>query len=91
MRLAHTRSLVSSALSGDLDDVPYALDPVFNVSVPERAPGVPSEILRPRDTWSDTAAFDTQAAALAGMFNENFARFATGAPSEVSMAGPRAG
>ena len=58
-------------------------------SVPTSVPGVPAEILRPRDTWSDAAAYDAKARELAGMFAENFDDYADGVSAEVRAAGPR--
>ncbi|HGY10090.1 MAG TPA: phosphoenolpyruvate carboxykinase (ATP) [Oceanithermus profundus] len=89
MALEHTRALLSAALEGKLDDVPYIEDPVFGFQVPTEAPGVPGELLVPRQTWADPAAYDEAARNLARMFQENFARFADGAGEEVRAAGPR--
>ncbi len=89
MNINHTRSMVRAALSGALDDVPYETDPVFGLAVPTSCPDVPSEVLRPRNTWADPAAYDREAAALALMFAENFAAYADGVPDSVREAGPR--
>jgi phosphoenolpyruvate carboxykinase (ATP) len=88
MRIDHTRVMVRAALKGELNDVPYETDPVFGVSVPTSVPGVPSEVLRPRNTWSDPAAYDTKARELAAMFAENFEDYADGLPESVRAAGP---
>ena len=88
MPIAHTRALITAVLSGDLDDVPTAADPVFKFDVPLACPGVPPEVLAPRRTWADPAAYDAQAHRLAGMFAENFERFAGDVPAEVAAAGP---
>jgi phosphoenolpyruvate carboxykinase (ATP) len=71
MRLAHTRALLAAALNGALKTVSYATDPIFGVSVPTSCPEVPSEVLLPRNAWSDKAAYDATAAKLAGLFREN--------------------
>jgi phosphoenolpyruvate carboxykinase (ATP) len=89
IRLPHTRALIDAALSGALDDVPMRPDPVFGVEVPTAVDGVPSELLEPRATWSDTAAFDAQADKLAAMFHENFRRFEDTVSEDVRVAGPR--
>jgi phosphoenolpyruvate carboxykinase (ATP) len=89
MRLAYTRAIVNAALNGDLDGAEFAPDPVFGVDVPTAVPGVPSEVLRPRDTWSDPEAYDAAAAKLTGMFKTNFDRFADQVSAEVRAAGPR--
>jgi phosphoenolpyruvate carboxykinase (ATP) len=90
MRIDHTRVMVRAALSGALADVPYELDPIFGVEVPTVVPGVPSEVLRPRDTWADPSAYDAKARELARMFAANFEAYHDGVPEEVRAAGPRA-
>jgi phosphoenolpyruvate carboxykinase (ATP) len=87
--LEHTRALVDALLSGALDEASYRSDENFGVAVPRSAPGVPDDLLDPRRTWSDGDAYDAQAAKLAGMFVENFERFVSTVPREVSEAGPR--
>ncbi len=91
MPIAHTRALIAAALGGELDDVEYESDPVFNVEVPVTCPGVPAEVLRPRQTWADPADYDAQAGKLAAMFTRNFEAFAGTTTPEVMAAGPRAG
>jgi len=88
MRLAYTRAMVHAALSGRLADVPTQPDPVFGLHIPEQVPGVPSEVLMPRSTWSDPAAYDEQAQKLAAMFRENFKKFEAEVSEEVRRAGP---
>ena len=51
-------------------------------------PGVPDEVLVPRDTWADQAAFDATARRLAAMFHLNFRAYADGVPEAVREAGP---
>jgi phosphoenolpyruvate carboxykinase (ATP) len=88
MELSHTRAMISAALSGELDAVPYRTDAVFRLEVPATVPGVPDAVLDPRGTWSDGRAYDEQARKLAEMFRENFTRFADGVTPEVRQAGP---
>jgi phosphoenolpyruvate carboxykinase (ATP) len=72
--IKHTRALLDAALRGDLDEgkVAFETHPVFNLRMPKSCPGVPAEILDPRNTWKDKAAYDKQAEKLRGMFRENF-------------------
>jgi len=86
MPISATRTLLRAALSGELDDAAYRLDPVFGFEVPLDVPGVDPELLDPRSTWRDAEAYDQRAAKLAGMFRENFEQF--DAP-EIAAAGPR--
>lgn len=89
MSIAYTRAMVSAALNGSLAKVETRPDPTFGIGVPVRCPGVPDEVLSPRNTWSDKDAYDAAAANLAKRFQENFARFADQVPAEVRDAGPR--
>ncbi len=67
-----TRKMVNAALSGDLNDVEYAYDPLFHVDIPKTCPGVPSDILFPKNTWADKDAYDKQAKKLAEQFSAAF-------------------
>ena len=68
LAIGHTRALVHAALDGSLSQAPMITEPLFGLAVPTQCPGVPAEILTPRNTWKDKAAYDTQAKKLAGMF-----------------------
>ncbi|WP_236690005.1 phosphoenolpyruvate carboxykinase (ATP) [Thermanaerothrix daxensis] len=70
--LPYTRAMVHAVLSHGLDSVPYHQDPIFGLWVPETCPGVPRELLQPRQTWSDPQAYDQQARTLAEQFRANF-------------------
>jgi phosphoenolpyruvate carboxykinase (ATP) len=91
MKLAFTRAMVRGILDGSLARIPAGPDPVFGVMVPESCPDVPAQILQPRNTWADQAAYDAQAAKLAGMFAANFKQFEASVAPEVREAGPRVG
>lgn len=87
MKLAYTRAMVRAALAGRLDGVETARDPVFGLAVPKNVPDVPAEILAPRGTWSDGAAYDVQAKKLAEMFRKNFEKFGD-VDARIRDAGP---
>src|SRR5271165_2078300 len=86
MSLKHTRTLVDTALDGLLDDVEFVTEPAFGLHIPVSCPGVPTEILTPRNVWADQAAYDRQAADLASRFEANFKQF--DATDAVRAAGP---
>jgi len=83
-----TRGMVRAALAGALDRVPTIREPVFGLEVPAQLPEVPAEVLRPRDTWVDPAAYDAAAARVAEAFRRNFEPFASLVPPAVRDAGP---
>ncbi|HUG29775.1 MAG TPA: phosphoenolpyruvate carboxykinase (ATP) [Candidatus Limnocylindria bacterium] len=88
MNITHTRNMVRAAIGGALRDVPTVIDPIFRVAVPTEVPGVPTEVLQPRSTWSDPKAYDVAARKIANMFHENFDAYADGVSAAVRDAGP---
>jgi phosphoenolpyruvate carboxykinase (ATP) len=90
IKLAYTRALITAALEGKLDAVTYQKLPVFNLSFPSSCPGIPSEMLNPRETWKDKGAYDAMAAKLASQFVKNFEQYASGVSSEILEAAPKA-
>ncbi len=89
MKLNFTRAMITAALEGRLDEVEYKQDPVFGVSIPHECPGVPSEVLTPRNTWKDPEAYDRQAKLLASLFLKNFEKYADGVTPEILAAAPK--
>jgi phosphoenolpyruvate carboxykinase (ATP) len=90
MKIAYTRAMIRAALAGALDGVAYERDPIFNLQIPASCPEVPADVLKPRATWANGAAYDEQAAKLARMFVENFKTFEHGVSADVLAAGPNA-
>ncbi|HGY56138.1 MAG TPA: phosphoenolpyruvate carboxykinase [Caldithrix abyssi] len=88
MSIQHTRALLNNALEGKLGSVEFETDPVFGLSVPKSCPGVPTEVLMPRNTWKDKSAYDKQAKKLAQMFKENFKQYEEFVDKDVVAAGP---
>ncbi|UYQ93522.1 phosphoenolpyruvate carboxykinase (ATP) [Chitinophaga horti] len=89
IKLAFTRAMITAALTGELDKVAYREHEIFGVAIPESCPGVPTEVLDPRNTWSDKTAYDKQAADLAAKFIRNFEKYADKADKEILDAAPR--
>jgi len=88
IRLPYTRALIRAALNGDLANVPYQVEPFFGLSIPLECPGVPGEILNPRQTWADPVAYERQAELLVNQFVKNFEPFAQEVSPEILLAGP---
>jgi phosphoenolpyruvate carboxykinase (ATP) len=62
--------------------------PIFNLSIPVSCPGVPSELLNPRNTWENKDAYDQHALHLATLFVKNFEKYAAGVSPEIMAAAP---
>ncbi len=90
MNLRYTRAMVTAALSGELNGVTFAKDPIFGLSIPQSCPDVPADVLSPRSTWPNPAAYDAKANHVAGLFAENFAKFDR-VSATVAAAGPKVG
>lgn len=90
MKLGFTRAIIDGIHSGKLKDAPTETDPVFGLHTITECPGVPKEIMLPKATWADPSGYDTTAAKLAGLFRDNFTKYAEGVSQEVLSAGPPA-
>ncbi|HEX8651625.1 MAG TPA: phosphoenolpyruvate carboxykinase [Pyrinomonadaceae bacterium] len=88
MKIAHTRAMIRAILNGSLVGVETEPDPIFGVNVPVSCPGVPTEVLQPRNTWADKEAYDRQARNLARLFNENFKKYEDGVSEAVRKVAP---
>jgi phosphoenolpyruvate carboxykinase (ATP) len=86
--LRNTRAIIDAIHSGALTKSKTERDPVFGFDIVIECPGVPSEILGPRESWADKAAYDAAAKKLATLFNKNFETYAPGASAEVKAAAP---
>lgn len=89
MKLSYTRAMITAALEGDLDNVSYTNHEVFGLAMPDTCPNVPQDILHPKNTWSDKAAYDESANKLAQRFVNNFEKFASNANEEILNAAPK--
>ncbi len=83
MPIQHTRALLAAVLDGSLADARFRKDPVFGLMMPTGVPGIPDEMLDPRDAWADKAAYDRAAHQLAALFEKNFATFQDGVSEDV--------
>ncbi len=88
MPIKVTRQLLNAALDGSLNDAEMRTDPYFGFEVPVEVPGIDTDILNPRLTWTDREAYDAQAMALVQMFVDNFEKFEPHVDRDVQAAAP---
>ncbi len=91
INLPYTRAMVTSAMNGNLDGVNFKADPFFGLSIPDSVPGVPGDVLNPKETWKDKTAYDEQARKLVVSFAENFNQYSGNTSDEIKNAGPKVG
>lgn len=89
MKLSYTRTMITAALSGKLNNIATDTDAIFGLAIPKEIPGVPTEVLTPKNTWQDKAAYDEKAQFLARLFINNFEKYAAGVSKEILAAGPK--
>jgi phosphoenolpyruvate carboxykinase (ATP) len=85
----HVYRLVDAARKGNLDVSTGRVDPVFGFQIPGQCDGVPCEVLDPSEAASDESAYKERSAQLAGLFVENFRRFADCVDERIAEAGPK--
>jgi len=81
-----TRAIVRAIVNGHLAGVPCHPMKGFYIAIPESIPGVPDNLLNPRATWKDPAAYDACAKALIQKFIDNFRQFKVS--DAIRTAGP---
>ena len=88
LSLKHTRAIIDAINDGSLTKVETVRDSLFGFEIPTACPGVPGEILNPRNTWQDKELYDSTAKKLAELFKNNFKKFETTSSKKISDAGP---
>lgn len=89
IKLSYTRAIITAAMNGELDNVEYQTQPIFELQIPKSCPGVPAAILNPKDTWADKGAFDETANNLATQFVKNFAQYVEQSSEAILSAAPK--
>jgi phosphoenolpyruvate carboxykinase (ATP) len=85
--LKHTRAIIEAVHSGALAHAKTERDTIFGFDVVSQCPGVPDEILLPREAWADKAAYDATAQKLGTLFRDNFRKYEAGVTADVRAAG----
>ncbi|MCQ2787053.1 MAG: phosphoenolpyruvate carboxykinase (ATP), partial [Bacilli bacterium] len=85
-----TRGIIDAILNGSINNAPTKTIPYFNLTVPTLLPGVDTNILDPRDTYTDKTAWDKKALDLASRFIKNFNKYTfNDAGKALVKAGPK--
>jgi phosphoenolpyruvate carboxykinase (ATP) len=91
MSIKITRALLGRALDGSLSGMEFQTEPYFGLSIPAHVPGIPDEVLNPRQAWADKDAYDRTAKNLIARFEENFRTFEAHVGDDVKAIAIKAG
>ena len=75
IKLSYTRSLIQAALSGELEEYPMEVHPIFGLKYPTFCQDVPQQVLGAKQLWNNDEAYDEQAKALKSLFENNFKKY----------------
>lgn len=89
IKLSYTRAMITAALEGKFGNAEYETHPVFGFQMPKECPGVPCDILNPRNTWANKEDYDVKAKQLGKQFIKNFEKYASQAGEETAGAAPK--
>lgn len=96
IKLQYTRKIIDAIHAGSLLNAQYSKTDVFGLEIPDAIVGIPSEILHPENTWPDKTAYRETLLKLAGLFRNNFEKFANykigkdgKLTEEIQAAGPQ--
>lgn len=84
--LKYTRAIIDAIHDGALGRARIERHPVFGFDVVTECPGVPADILLPRDAWNDKTAYDATATRLASLFRDNFRKYESSVSEEIKAA-----
>jgi len=87
--IRHTRNMLNAVLNGELDDVKFRKDKIFDFDIPLTCPNVPDNVLDPSTAWGNKNEYWMKYDALASRYIENFKVFIPGCPDEILKAGPK--
>jgi phosphoenolpyruvate carboxykinase (ATP) len=90
MSIKNTRACINGILNGSIEDCEFETLPLFDLAIPKELDGVDTEVLNPRNTWTDKQAYDEAANKLAQMYVDNFEKYITDdSEFDFRSAGPK--
>jgi len=75
IKLKYTRRMVDAAINGELNESDFSTDNRFNLEVPIKVEGVPTDLLTPEKMWTSINDFKDTVEGLIKKFKSNFSKF----------------
>ena len=91
IKLKYTRAIIDAIHNNSFDNIETVVDPEFGFEIPLSCPGVPSELLVPKNTWADKENYQVVKEKLIVLFQNNFIPFEAKVNPAIFAAGPKAG
>lgn len=88
IKLAYSRAIMDAIYCGKLVKSKTQTDHLFGFEIVTECPGVPSDVMVPRQTWSDQNDYDREARKLAELFAENFEKYDQQDSDSLAKGGP---
>ena len=85
-KIPTTRSIIKAIQSGEIENSSRDKLDIMNVEIPTELPGVDTNLLNPKATWSNSDLYNKAAEELATKFNENISKFEVS--DEIRNSGP---
>ena len=89
IKLKYTRAIIDAIHNGDFDNVETVTEERFGLEIPTSCPGVPSDVLIPKNTWENKKAYDETLEKLVNLFKNNFTQYEALVNPEIVAAGPK--
>ncbi len=88
IKLKYTRAMIDAIHDNAFDGIEWVKDQEFGFDIPVSCPGVPSEVLQPKNTWTDKEAYDKTKEKLITLFRNNFEQFEDQVHPAIINSGP---
>ncbi len=90
MSIKATRQIIDAILDGSIEKCEWEKMPVFGFEIPKALAGVDSQLLNPKNTWGDKAAYQANLEKVAHMFINSFKKYTdTAAGQRLTAFGPQ--
>lgn len=89
IQLKYTRAILDAIHQGAFQNIEMIKEKRFGLRIPRECPGVPDEVLFPRNTWADKDAYDHTLKKLVELFQGNFTQYEKKVHPEICEAGPK--